>query len=57
MSTNQTYNQENDFKLQRNRLTDLIKRSDELIEKLETRMNELQSDDSKKEEVIYDLEV
>jgi hypothetical protein len=57
MSTDQTYDQENTFKIQRNRLADLIKRNFELKEKLQERMDELKPVNSPEEEPISDLEV
>ena len=44
MSTDQSYNQANDFRLQRNRLVNLIKSGNDLIEKLETRMEEIETE-------------
>jgi len=44
MTTEHTYSQEMIFTLQKNRLEELIKKAEELVEKLETRMKEIEDD-------------
>jgi hypothetical protein len=56
MSTNKSYQEENSYSVKRQFIGDIIKKLNFNKEKIEKRMEELQPDDSPKENDIYDLE-
>lgn len=56
MSSDQTYSQETDFRLERRRLSELIKNLKFDEEKIEKRMKQLKEEPTNIEEPIYDIE-
>lgn len=56
MSTDSSYSDANSYTIDRRLIGDVIKKLNFNKEQIEKRMEELQSDDSPKENDIYDLE-